>query len=105
MAEVIVTERDGSERRVAIRPDVSLMETLRDAGVDDILALCGGNCSCATCHVYVDQQQFDQLPAMAGDEDDLLDSSDYRQATSRLSCQVRMSNAYDGLRVTVAPED
>lgn len=105
MGTVSVTSRDGLERIVPIRPDVSLMETLRDAGVDDILALCGGCCACATCHVYVDDEQFALLTPMTEDEDELLESSDHRRANSRLSCQVIMSEAHDDLRVTVAPED
>ena len=66
---------------------------------------CGGCCSCATCHVYVDPAFADKLPAISADESDLLDSSDHRNATSRLSCQLPMTAALDGLKVTIAPED
>lgn len=79
------------------------METLREAGIGEILATCGGMCSCATCHVYV-AQGFD-LPPMSEDENDLLDSSDHRQPNSRLSCQLILSDRLDGLALTVAPED
>jgi len=75
------------------------------AGFDDLLALCGGCCSCATCHVLVAEEQLSLLPAMSPDEDDLLESSDHRQANSRLSCQLEISDALDGLKVTIAPED
>ena len=78
---------------------------IRDSGFDELLALCGGCCSCATCHVYVDPAFADSLPAMSEDENDLLDSSDHRNDTSRLSCQVVLTDALDGLRVTIAPED
>ena len=81
------------------------MEAIRDAGVDELLALCGGCCSCATCHVHVDEAWVDKLPPMTADENDLLDSSDRRSATSRLSCQLPFSDALDGLRVTIAAED
>lgn len=81
------------------------MEALRDAGFDDILALCGGNCSCATCHIYVDPGRLDQLGPMSADEDDLLDSSDHRRPNSRLSCQIPITDALDGLAVTLPPED
>ena len=81
------------------------MEAIRDNGFDELLALCGGCCSCATCHVHVDPEFADLLPAMTGDEDDLLDSSDDRDATSRLSCQIPFSDALDGLRVRIAEED
>ena len=81
------------------------MKAIRDPGIDEVLALCGGCCSCATCHVHVDEDWFGKLPPMSDDEGDLLDSSDHRTATSRLSCQLPFSEALDGLRVTIAPED
>jgi 2Fe-2S ferredoxin len=80
------------------------MEAIRDHGVDELLALCGGCCSCATCHVYVDRDFVAALPPMSSDEDDLLDSSDVRDDRSRLSCQIVLNDALDGLRVTIAPE-
>lgn len=102
---MIVTKRDGSEHSVEAATEISVMEVIRDAGFDELLALCGGCCSCATCHVYVDTGFADQLPAITADEDDLLDSSDHRQSNSRLSCQITFTAALDGLRVTIAPED
>ena len=81
------------------------MEVIRDAGFDELLALCGGCCSCATCHVFVDEAWADKLPPVGEDENDLLDSSSHRNATSRLSCQISMGADLDGLRVTIAPED
>jgi 2Fe-2S ferredoxin len=83
----------------------NLMEIMRSGGVDEILALCGGTCSCATCHIFVDPEFADRLEPMGADENDLLDSSDHRCATSRLSCQVIWRDELDGLRVTLAPED
>jgi len=105
MPEINVTTRDGDERRIAIQPGISLMEAIRDSGLDEMLALCGGCCSCATCHVYIDPSFEDRLPAMTEDENDLLDSSDHRDATSRLSCQIPVSDELAGLRVRIAPED
>ena len=70
-----------------------------------LLALCGGCCSCATCHVHIDPAFADRLPKMGEDENDLLDSTDHRNETSRLSCQIPVSDALDGLIVTIAPED
>lgn len=81
------------------------MEALRNGGIDEILAMCGGSCSCATCHVYVDSRFVDALPQVSHDENSLLDASSHRKETSRLSCQIVMSPELDGLRVTVAPED
>ena len=81
------------------------MEMVRDAGFDELLALCGGCCSCATCHIFVDPAFADKLPPMSDDENDLLDSSDHRKETSRLSCQLAFTPALDGLKVEIAPED
>lgn len=100
-----VIGRDGQRRTINADEDISLMEALRDNGVDEILALCGGCCSCATCHVILPGEVFANLPAMSEDEDDLLDSSDHRQPTSRLSCQVSMTDMPDKAECQVAPED
>ena len=105
MPKLIVTTREGEERELDAEVGLSVMEVIRDAGIDELLALCGGCCSCATCHVHVDPAFADRLPAMGPDEDDLLDSSDERTATSRLSCQIQMTPALDGLKVTIAGED
>jgi len=105
VASVKVTTRDGQEHEIAIEDGLSLMETIRDAGIDEVLALCGGCCSCATCHVHIDPAFKDKLPEMSEDEDDLLDSSDHRDENSRLSCQIPMSAELDGMVVTVAEED
>ncbi|MEQ1724678.1 MAG: 2Fe-2S iron-sulfur cluster-binding protein [Sphingopyxis sp.] len=105
MAKLVVVSRDGSERAIEGDDALSVMENIRDAGFDELLALCGGCCSCATCHVIVDPAFADALPPMSEDEDDLLDSSAHRSPTSRLSCQLPFSAALDGLRVTIAPED
>ncbi len=105
MPQLTVVTRDGTERTLQGEIGLSVMEVIRDNGVDELLALCGGCCSCATCHVHVDEEWMSALPPMDGDEDDLLDSSDHRAANSRLSCQIPFSAALEGLRVTIAPED
>jgi 2Fe-2S ferredoxin len=81
------------------------MEIMRDEGIDELLAMCGGCCSCATCHVHVDPAFTDKLLAMDEDEDDLLDSSVHRNDRSRLSCQIRFDERLEGLKVTIALED
>jgi 2Fe-2S ferredoxin len=103
MVQIILTDRAGVERLLEAEAGLSLMEAIRDNGVDELLALCGGCCSCATCHVYIDDSEM--LPALSDDENDLLDSSDHRTERSRLSCQLSLTPAMDGLKVTVAPED
>lgn len=105
MPKLTVVTRDGNERLLEGEAGLSVMEVIRDNGIDEVLALCGGCCSCATCHVHVDESWLDALPPMSADEDDLLDSSDHRSAGSRLSCQIQFGAELDGLRVTVAPED
>lgn len=105
MAEFVLKTRDGTERRIAIREGLSIMEAIRNAGVDELMALCGGCCSCATCHVFVDPAFVDRLPVMTADESDLLDSSDHRAAASRLSCQIPLITQMDGMTVRIAPED
>jgi len=105
MPQLTVVTRDGSERTVTGEAGLSVMEVIRDNGFDELLALCGGCCSCATCHVHVDPEFASKLPKMSEDENDLLDSSADRDERSRLSCQIEFSDALDGLRVTVAAED
>lgn len=105
MPTLIVVTRDGAEREIEGRVGLSVMENIRDQGFDELQALCGGSCSCATCHVYVDPASAGSVPPASEDENDLLCGSDARNETSRLSCQIRFSTAMDGLRVTIAPED
>ena len=105
MPNLTIITRDGGEHAVAAKDRFTLMETIRDAGIDELLALCGGCCSCATCHVHVGDEFLDRLPAMSEDENDLLESSEHRQPNSRLSCQIKITGELDGLVVTIAPED
>lgn len=105
MPKITVISREGEAREVEGENGLTLMEVIRDNGFDELLALCGGCCSCATCHVHIDPAFADKLPAMGEDENDLLDSTDHRDDTSRLSCQIPVTNAIDGLIVTIAAED
>jgi len=105
MPKLIVVTREGEEREIVGDAGLSVMEVIRDAGIDELLALCGGCCSCATCHVHVDPDYADRLPAMSDDENELLAISDDRDETSRLSCQIEFSATLDGMTVTIARED
>src|SRR5688500_12751572 len=105
MPKLIVVDRSGSEKEVDATAGLSVMENIRDAGFDELLALCGGCCSCATCHVIVDDAWTTAVGAPGDDEDALLESSSHRTAASRLSCQIEMRDKLAGLRVTIAPED
>lgn len=105
MTKLVIVDRSGTEQEIEAADGVSVMEAIRDSGFDELLALCGGCCSCATCHVYVDPAFAGTLPPVSEDENDLLDSSDHRTENSRLSCQVKVSAELAGLKVTIAPED
>jgi 2Fe-2S ferredoxin len=105
MAKLVVITREGSEKSIEVSPGHSVMELVRDGGFDELLALCGGCCSCATCHVYVDEEFAGLLPPMSADENDLLDGTLHRTERSRLSCQLPFAEALSGMRVTIAPED
>ncbi len=105
MAEIVIVDRDGKEHTVQGRVGVSVMETLREVDYG-VAAICGGMCSCATCHVYVDEAWAARLPPRQGDEQELLQElTSFRPATSRLSCQVPFTEALSGLRVAIAPDD
>ncbi len=105
MPTLYVTTREGETLELQGQSGLSVMEIIRDGGVDELLALCGGCCSCATCHIHVDPAFADKIAPMGEDENDLLDSSDDRNETSRLSCQIPFSDDLDGLKVTIAKED
>lgn len=105
MPTLTVVTRAGEERTVQGETGLSVMEVIRDNGFDELLALCGGCCSCATCHVHVDSDYLDRLPPMSEDENDLLHSVSDRHETSRLSCQIQFGPQFDGMRVTIGAED
>jgi 2Fe-2S ferredoxin len=102
---IYVTDRKGVEHALNATTGNSVMQTIREGGLDDLLALCGGNCSCATCHVHVDGAFIKKLQPITSDESDLLAGSVYRADNSRLSCQLRITSDLDGLRLTIAPLD
>ena len=105
MPKLLVTNRDGNTKTIDAESGITLMENIRDNGFDELLALCGGSCSCATCHIYVDDEWLSKIGPVDGDEDELLSSSDHLESNSRLSCQIEMSDELDGISVTLAPED
>jgi 2Fe-2S ferredoxin len=103
--KLIVTDRAGVQRTIDAEDGLSVMEIIRNGGVDEPFALCGGYCSCATCHIYVDAAFIEAIPKIGADESGLLDGSDHRRETSRLSCQIVFQNELSGLRVEIAPAD
>jgi len=104
MPSVRVIDRDGTERQLEAPSGATLMEPLRDMD-DGVAAICGGMCSCATCHVYVDAEWVSKLPAPMSDETDMLGDLISRRDNSRLSCQVVLNDALSGVKVTIAPEE
>lgn len=105
MPVIHVTKRDGTAQSVEGAAGQSLKDALKGAGIDEVLALCGGFASCGTCHVHVEESWLDRLPPMRADEHELLGFSDWRAANSRLACQILFTEALDGIAVVVAPED
>jgi 2Fe-2S ferredoxin len=105
MPTLQITNRAGVTTRINADAGVTLKQAIAAGGVSEIEALtsCGGFCSCGTCHVLVNAEDFARLPPMKPDEDGLLDFADTRTQYSRLSCQITLTDALDGLRATVAP--
>jgi 2Fe-2S ferredoxin len=105
MALMRVVDRDGVEHEVEAKTGLKVMENLRELDYG-VAAICGGMCSCATCHVYVDPEWVGRLPAAQSDERELLtELQHYEPARSRLSCQVDFTPELAGLRVTIAPDE
>lgn len=100
MINVIFVEHTGEERSVEVQTGNSLMQAAVSNGVPGIDADCGGSCSCATCHVYVDADWQAKMPTVSPTEEAMLDLSPDRQESSRLACQIELTDEHDGLRVT-----
>ena len=104
MALLRVIDRDGQEHEVEAKTGLKVMETLRELDYG-VAAICGGMCSCATCHVYVDPEWHARLPAPMSDERELLMELAHTRDNSRLSCQIEFTPELAGLRVTIAPDE
>lgn len=102
---ITAKDRDGSVRELSAETGNTLMETLRDAGLP-VEAICGGCCSCGTCHVYVDPDWRSAAGTRGADEEELLQLSEhFNPDVSRLGCQVPLTEQHNGLIVTLAPEE
>ena len=99
MALVKFVNHDGVVREVEAASGSSLMQVALDNGIDEIVAECGGACSCATCHCYVDEAWMSKLPPADAIEKSMLDCALEPKDNSRLSCQVIVSDELDGLTV------
>lgn len=105
MVKLVVTDREQRVVEVDATAGISLMENIRelDAGVE---AICGGMCACATCHVYIDLAWRDRVGSRSYEETLMLrDLESFDTERSRLSCQIKVSEAHDGIELSVGPEE
>ncbi len=104
MINISVKDLDGQVHDIQGREGDSLMEALRkyEWGVP---AICGGLCSCGTCHVYLDAEWLNKFQPTDPDEQDLLDVFENAKDNSRLSCQLPLQASHDGIRLTIAPDE
>ncbi|MDI4665293.1 2Fe-2S iron-sulfur cluster binding domain-containing protein [Xanthobacter autotrophicus] len=105
MARFTVQTRDGDLIEVTGRDGATLLKAMRKAGVEEVVAQCGGGCACATCHVYVTLPEGVSPPEIGPGESRMLATSRYRTLASRLSCQVKLEPALERMLVVVAPDD
>ena len=101
--KIRVIDRDGNKHELEGDSNSTLMEILRDADLD-IEAACGGCCACATCHVYINDQWLEKISPKDDDEESMLDQAFDVKNTSRLSCQIRLSDELDGIELEIAKE-
>jgi 2Fe-2S ferredoxin len=100
MPKIIFIEYDGKRRTVEVAPGTTLMRAATDNRVAGIDGDCGGNCACATCHVYIDPAWVERLGARSPSEADMLNLVAELRDTSRLACQIEVDTSLDGLIVT-----
>ncbi|HEV3221074.1 MAG TPA: 2Fe-2S iron-sulfur cluster-binding protein [Candidatus Acidoferrales bacterium] len=100
MPKVIYVSHSGQSREVDVPVGMTVMNAALKNGIDGIIAECGGVCMCSTCHVYVDEKFFGKLPPAQDTEEAVLEiSAEERKPTSRLSCQIKVTDELDGLIV------
>jgi 2Fe-2S ferredoxin len=104
MAKITYIEFDGTPHAVEVRPGLSVMEGAVKNNIPGIDADCGGACACATCHVYVDEAWRDRVGSPSSMEESMLDFAENTAPNSRLSCQIKVTDALDGLVVRM-PEN
>ncbi len=105
MPKVVFVDPQGVRHEVEVPAGYTVMEAAIDNDVPGIVAECGGACACATCHSYVAEDWLVKLPAMEDMEDAMLDSALDRKENSRLTCQIQMTDALDGIEVFVAENE
>ncbi|MEM7543194.1 MAG: 2Fe-2S iron-sulfur cluster-binding protein [Pseudomonadota bacterium] len=103
MATVHAVDRDGEAHELIAEEGLSLMEILRDANLP-VEGICGGQCVCSTCHIYVDKDWAARLEPREDAEQVMVEDTGHFQENSRLACQVEFTDDLDGIRLTLAPE-
>ena len=98
-----VIDHEGSPHKIEATVGFSIMEIIRDAGLD-IEAICGGCCACATCHCYVDENWLEKISKADDDEESMLDQAMDIKKNSRLSCQIPFTEELNGITLTLAPK-
>ncbi len=101
--KILLKDREGNKQILEGDTNSTLMEIIRDDGID-IEAACGGCCACATCHVYIDDKWLSKIQPMDEDEESMLDQAFDVRSNSRLSCQIKLSDELDGIELELAPE-
>jgi len=99
MVQIVYVEKNGTKHRVNAETGSNLMQVAVDNGIDSIAGECGGGMSCATCLCHVDDEWLNTVGSADGFERDMIDLSTEPQANSRLGCQVKITEEYDGLVV------
>ena len=103
MPKLTFIEANGNEKTIDAENGLSVMEVARDNDLE-IEGTCGGSISCCTCHVIIDKDWFSIVGGPNPDEEDMLDLATGLQPTSRLSCQIEITNELDGLRMSIPEE-
>ena len=101
MPKITYIEHNGKSHQIEVANGLTVMEGAVQNNIPGIDADCGGGMSCATCHVYVDEEWLDKLPVKEDGEEDMLDMAFEPKKNSRLSCQLIVSDTLDGLVVNI----
>ena len=103
MGIIKIKDREGGIHELKADVGSTIMEIIRDAGLD-IEAACGGCCACATCHIYVTNNKIEKLISIDDDEEAMLDQAFDVEKNSRLGCQIEYTDEMDGMEITLAPQ-
>ena len=103
MTKIIAKDRERNVQELSADIGLTLMEIIRDAGMD-IEAACGGCCACATCHLYIDKNWYSKLLPKEEDEESMLDQAFNVKDNSRLGCQIEFNEGLDGIKVELGKE-